>query len=162
MDPIKATPFDDIFFEYAALYGVPYTWVKAVAGAESDYNPNAYRAEPAIGDASRGLMQLLLQTATNLGFQGDPSYLFDPAINVNLGTKLLAEDIRRFGENFERVYSAYNSGSATAYLTNATVRAHVDRAVSYLRAVEAGLEQSGDGTVPDTSGSDEESPAEPG
>lgn len=160
---IGATQFDDLFFQYAAFWGVPYTWVKAVAGAESDYNPNAYRNEPYINDASRGLMQILFKTATGLGYLGSEDGLYDPETNINLGSKLLAENIRRYGENFERVYSAYNSGRPDLYKTSAEVKAHVDRAVSYLRAVENGLEQtSTTGQAPDTSQPEEESGLEPG
>jgi soluble lytic murein transglycosylase-like protein len=160
---IGATQFDDLFFEKAAWYSVPYTWVKAIAGAESDYNPNAYREEPQINDASRGLMQVLERTARALGYQGTADGLFDPATSVDLGTKLLAENIQRFGKDFQRVYSAYNSGSATAYLSNSTVKAHVDRAVSYLRAVEAGLEQaSTTGETPDTLTYEDETEKGPG
>ena len=161
---IGSTQFDDLFFEKAAWYSVPYTWVKAVAGAESDYNPNAYREEPKINDASRGLMQVLERTAIALGYQGSAEGLFDPETSVDLGTKLMAENIRRFGKDFEKVYSAYNSGSTTAYQTNSTVAAHVARAVQYLRAVEAGLEQASGTTPPDTLNYEEteSEPSEPG
>lgn len=142
--PVISDKYDDLFFEKAALYGVPFTWVKAIAGAESDYNPNAYRAEPQINDASRGLMQVLYRTAQALGYQGPPEGLFNPDINVDLGAKLIAENIRRTGENFERVYSMYNSGGANYYKTNPTVARNVARALSYLRAVEATLEQPAD------------------
>ncbi len=128
--------YDDIFMKYANKYDVPFTWVKGVAGAESDWNPKAYRAEPQIDDASRGLMQVLYRTAYALGYRGDPEGLYDPETNVNFGTKLLHDLIVRFGRDFNAVYSAYNSGSPTKYQTSSQVRQNLDRAIRYVQAVE--------------------------
>ncbi len=143
--------YDLIFAQEAERTGVPFTWLKAIAGAESDYIPDAYRAEPAINDASRGLMQLLYRTAYGLGFRGQPDELFDPQLNVQLGADLVKENISRFGFDFDRVYSAYNSGSPTAYKTNAEVAAHLDRARRYLAAVEASVTTVTPGPDTDTS-----------
>jgi len=132
---IVSDKYDDMFYTASELYDVPFTWLKAIAGAESDWNPNAYSAEPQINDGSWGLMQLLYRTAYALGYRGEPSGLYDPETNINLGAKLIAENISRFGKDFTRVYSAYNSGSPTAYQTNASVASHVDRAKRYLDAV---------------------------
>ena len=155
---IKNT-YDQLFAQAAYAWGIPFSWIKAIAGAESDYNPNAYREEPQIGDASRGLMQVLLKTARGLGYEGPEEGLFDPATNVSLGAKLIRQNIDRFGNSFERVYSAYNSGSPTAYLTNSQVKAHVDRALAYLEAVEESLQRPGPSAQPS---GDEEPPEEPG
>lgn len=149
--PTIKNDFDDLFYASSQQYGVPFSWLKAIAGAESDYNPNAYRAEPQINDGSYGIMQLLYKTATALGYDGDPSGLFDPAVNIDLGARLIQQNISRFGEDFNAVYSAYNSGSPTAYKTNSTVNAHVQRANSYLSAV---MQSTAEVTAsPDDSGS---------
>lgn len=128
--------FDDLFYEASERYSVPFTWLKAIAGAESDWKPNAYKPEDQINDGSRGLMQVLYKTAYALGYRGDPDGLFDPATSVNYGAKLIRENIDRFGEDFDAVYSTYNSGSPTKYKTNADVASHVSRARRYLAAVE--------------------------
>lgn len=103
----------------SALHIVPEPLVKAVIGAESAYNPKAYRAEPQIDDASRGLMQLLERTARSLGLTGSADKLYDPLANINLGTKLLAENYKHAragapsapaGDLWEVAISAYNAG----------------------------------------------------
>jgi soluble lytic murein transglycosylase-like protein len=121
--------FDDIIQQAAETYQVPESWIRAVIQTESSWNPSAYRAEPQIGDASYGLMQLLSKTANGLGFTGDPSELYDPEKNIPLGTALIAQIRQRVGEDFQAMYSAYNSGSPTKYLTSSQVASNVARAV---------------------------------
>jgi soluble lytic murein transglycosylase-like protein len=145
--------YDTIIADNAEKYSVPFTWIKAIIGAESDFNPDAYRAEPQIHDGSSGLMQILLKTARGLGFTGDAAALFDPMVNISLGTKLLAQLRARYGDDFNAVYSAYNSGLATAYKTNSTVAAHLNRALMYLAEVEASVTAvNGGPAVEDQSG----------
>lgn len=100
-------------------HGVPQPLIKAVIGAESGYDPKAFRAEPAIFDASRGLMQLLEKTSRSLGFRGDVNMLFDPSVNIDLGSQLLTENYKHAragkpeapaGELWEIALSAYNAG----------------------------------------------------
>ena len=128
--------FDVLIATEAESQGVPFTWIKAVIGTESDFDPTAYRPERAIGDGSFGLMQILGGTARRLGYTGDFAALYDPAINIALGTKLLAQLRASYGTDFSRVYSAYNSGGPDNYKTNNDVAAHVNRAKSYLALVE--------------------------
>jgi hypothetical protein len=105
----------DIIKSAADRHGVPYTLVQAVIGRESAFNPSAYRAEPAIGDGSAGLMQILLRTARGVGYTGPLgdskalTGLFDPATNIEYGTAYLAEQYRRAG-NAAGAVSAYNGG----------------------------------------------------
>jgi soluble lytic murein transglycosylase-like protein len=101
--------FDQTVATAAARHGVPVVLIKAVIGQESGFDPNAYRAEPQINDASRGLMQVLLSTARGLGFTGDPQGLYDPATNVDLGAKLLKQNLDR-GGSVDSALSAYNGG----------------------------------------------------
>jgi soluble lytic murein transglycosylase-like protein len=123
---------------YARQFVVPEAWIKAVILQESSGNPKAYRAEPRINDASYGLMQLLYRTAKGLGYTGAAEGLYDPDLNIQLGTKLLGQLRRQYGDNFERVYSAYNSGSPDKYLTSSQVADHVGKAVAWLtRVIEA-------------------------
>lgn len=119
--------YDDLIAVSAALYNVPPDWIQGFISIESNWNPNAYRAEPQINDASYGLMQLLYSTAQGLGYSGDASGLYDPATNIDLGTKLIAQLIGQHGMNPQAVASAYNSGSATAYQTNSGVANYVNK-----------------------------------
>ena len=116
----------------AQRYNVPVSWVQAVIETESSWNPQAYRAEPQINDASYGLMQLLYATARKLGYIGTEVGLYDPVTNIDLGTKLLGQLRASYGDDFRRVYSAYNSGSPDRWQTSSSVAAHVARAVENL------------------------------
>lgn len=124
--------YDDLIRNASETFDVPAPWIKAVIRVESNWNANAYRAEPRINDGSYGLMQVLLRTARGLGFAGDASELFDPVVNIPLGTGLLGNLRRQFGDDFRRVYSAYNSGDPDAWQTSAQVGANVARALAAL------------------------------
>jgi len=105
--------FDAIIDSASAEYNVPVALIKAIIAQESNFLAKAYRAEPQIGDASRGLMQLLYGTAKNLGFTGQPDDLYDPSTNIRLGTKYLADNINFAAANgygVDSAISAYNGG----------------------------------------------------
>jgi soluble lytic murein transglycosylase-like protein len=106
----RENSYDTIVNAEAAAQGVPPALIKAVIGQESAFVPNATRAEPQIGDASTGLMQLLAKTAKALGYTGTPQGLFDPATNIHYGTKLLSENLARVSGDIPRAVSAYNGG----------------------------------------------------
>lgn len=59
--------------------------VLAVIEIESARDPQAFRAEPQINDASRGLLQVLLSTARDRGYGGPPDGLFDPLTSIRVG-----------------------------------------------------------------------------
>lgn len=124
--------FDDIVRANAVTWNVPESWIKAWIQTESSGRPNAYRAEPKIGDASYGLMQLLTQTARGLGYGGPPEGLYDPATNIFYGTKLISQLRSSYGDDVRRVYSAYNSGRPDLYLTSTQVSTNVSRLVHNL------------------------------
>lgn len=148
--------YDEIIAVNADKYAVPFEWIKAVVMQESSGNPNAYRAEPAINDASYGLMQLLYSTAKGLGYTGTPEGLYDPMINIGLGSKLIGQIRQRVGDDFAAMYSAYNSGSPTRYQTNPQVAQHVALASSWLDKVKETLSQAASdvaGSLEDGSGS---------
>lgn len=113
-------------------FDVPESWIRAVIETESSWNPSAYRAEPKINDASYGLMQLLYRTAKGLGYTGINTGLYDPGVNIALGSKLLGQLRQQYGDDFQRVYSAYNSGNPDLWLTSKEVAAHVANAVNNL------------------------------
>jgi soluble lytic murein transglycosylase-like protein len=71
-------------------------------------------------------------TAEQLGFSGNPSGLFDPETNINLGVKLIGQLRRMYGEDVQRVYSAYNSGKPDLYLTSSDVAQHVNNLLANL------------------------------
>jgi len=109
----------------AALTGAPAgvtrALVQAMIGTESAFKPKAYRAEPHIQDASRGLMQILLRTARGVGFTGQPLELYDPATNIRYGVAYLADLVRAKGGNVWTAVSAYNNGSGKIAASPTTV-----------------------------------------
>lgn len=125
--------YDAEISQASQQYQVPEEWIRAVIETESSWNPNAYKYEAKINDASYGLMQILGKTAIGLGFEGDVyNDLYDPALNIDLGTMDLAQLIRSYGTDFRRVYSAYNSGNPDLWQTSQEVAAHVANAVNNL------------------------------
>lgn len=83
---------------------------------ESEFNPQAYRFEDHLNEASYGLMQLLLSTARQLDYVGPPEGLFDIHTNITLGLKYLEfisgyleKHLGRPATEEERV-EAYNEG----------------------------------------------------
>jgi soluble lytic murein transglycosylase-like protein len=152
------------FIESAAwLYDVPEDWIRAVIDTESSGNPNAYRYEAKLKDASYGLMQILYSTAKGLGYVGPPAGLYDPSINIDLGARLLRQLRDRYGDDFSRVYSAYNSGRPDLYLTSTQVATNVERALSnlakYATAAAATVYQYGEPIVETAAGAAADFPA---
>lgn len=103
--------YDGVIVPIARQYGVPAGLVKAVIAHESRFVPTAIRGEPHLGDASRGLMQLLSRTARDeLGFTGDVDALLEPGVNIPLGVRYLALQRSRAGGEWAAAVSAYNGG----------------------------------------------------
>ena len=102
--------YDTIIDGMALGYGVPAPLIKGIIAKESGFNPKAYKAEPHIGDASRGLMQVLNRTAKALGFTGHVDELYEPSKNILYGAKLLKENLQRSKNNVGIAVAAYNAG----------------------------------------------------
>ncbi len=92
---------DAIFEEAASTYGVPVSLLKAVAKAESNFNPSAVSKVGAIG-----VMQLMPGTASSLGVT-DP---FNARQNIMGGAKYLKTNLDRYGGNVSLALAAYNAG----------------------------------------------------
>jgi membrane-bound lytic murein transglycosylase C len=90
---VRAVKFKPLVEEASRRFGVPRTLIYAVIRVESDFNPYAINAVPAVG-----LMQVVPQSAgaevyrTLNGRTGEPSkaFLFDPANNITYGTAYLS------------------------------------------------------------------------
>jgi len=116
--PDAVTRWDSLIVAAAARHGIPAALLRAIVAQESAGNPNAWRDEPTIsapqygiyGDASYGLVQILLSTARDMGFKGRIAELLDPAVNLDLGAKYLAHLAGRFGGSVQDTISAYNQG----------------------------------------------------
>lgn len=121
----RESAYDGLITAASKRHGVPEALIKAVMAKESRFDPQAIRQEPQIQDASRGLMQLLLSTARALGYQGEPEGLFDPAASIDLGAKLLSQNVARArGRSWDIALAAYNAGWSTVRSDDARRKAN--------------------------------------
>lgn len=103
---------EPIIKEMSQKYGVPEALVKATIKQESNWDVNASRFEAHKGDASWGLMQLLLVTAREVlgNKELTTTQLINPRVNIEAGTKFILQNLNRFG-NMRDAIAAYNAGS---------------------------------------------------
>lgn len=101
--------FWDLIESSAAKNGLDPYLVLALTRQESWFNPRA----TSVSDA-RGLMQLMPDTAERVARQSGTAVqaasLYDPVLNVELGTAYLKELLAMFGADEIRAVAAYNGG----------------------------------------------------
>ena len=105
--------------------------IRAVIGAESNYEPRAVSSRGAIG-----LMQLLPDTAKRFGAQ-DP---FDPVQNVSAGAAYLKWLMGFFGEDLELVLAGYNAGEQAVVRAGRKVPPYAETR-AYVKKVMATLQR---------------------
>jgi cell wall-associated NlpC family hydrolase len=99
----EATPYDGMIVQAAHDAGIPPALLKAVAKAESGFNPNA--TSPA---GAQGMMQLMPGTAAGLGVTNP----FDPMQSLEGGARYLRRQLDAFGGDMQKAVAAYNAGPA--------------------------------------------------
>lgn len=92
---------EEIFEKAAQTYNISVDLLKAVAKAESDFDPNCVSSSGAMG-----IMQLMPGTAKELGVTD----AFDPEQNIMGGAKYLAENLKIYDGNVSLALAAYNAG----------------------------------------------------
>lgn len=103
--------FDDIIKEAAQRTGLPESYIRAVIGQESSFNPNA------VGTSGElGLMQVMPSTGQEWydkgkqkGIYSDPFNLKDPKQNVNIGADYLSFLVNKY-QDPRLAAIAYNQG----------------------------------------------------
>lgn len=109
--------WDDAFHAAADKYGVPVSWLVAIASNETgflsaspDRQRTVSRTEPS-GVMSVGIMQPLTGTAAALGF--DPTQLVDPFVNISVAAAFFLNPSmggKALGYGFPAVAATYNAG----------------------------------------------------
>jgi Transglycosylase SLT domain len=105
-DPSQTVPdgrWGAMIYETARRHALNPWVVAAVIRAESAGNP---RAVSRVG--ARGLMQLMPATAERFGIRH--RHLFDPAQNVEAGSRYLSWLVDQFPDDLAKVLAAYNAG----------------------------------------------------
>lgn len=103
--------YDEEIKYWSNQYEIPFALSKGLISVESAFNPKAYREEPQINDASRGLTQILLKTAREIGYANKPEDLFLPDTNLRWGLKFFTTLLNRQNYNVLDAVAAYNMGS---------------------------------------------------
>ena len=88
------------FQQASQQHGLPVPLIKAVAGTESNMDPNAVSSAGA-----GGVMQIMPGTAGDLGVTNR----FDPGQSINKGTAYLKQQVDKYG-NLPHALAAYNWG----------------------------------------------------
>ena len=127
---MKKTKYDEYFKAAAKKYNVSESLLKAIAKAESDFNPDCVSSAGAMG-----VMQLMPETAKGLGVD-DP---YDPEQNIMGGAKCIAMKLKEFNGDVRLALAAYNAGSG-AVRRNGGVPSYcttyVNKVLSYKEAFE--------------------------
>ncbi|MBO5388980.1 MAG: lytic transglycosylase domain-containing protein [Lachnospiraceae bacterium] len=97
----KTVDLDSIFEEASNKYGISVDLLKAVAKAESNFNPEATSHCGAMG-----IMQLMPSTAQSLGVKD----AYDPYENIMGGAKLLSQLDKLYDGNVKLMLAGYNAG----------------------------------------------------
>jgi hypothetical protein len=98
-----ATGIDEAIEQIAAQVSLPPRLIHSVIKVESNYNPFAISPKGA-----QGLMQLIPSTARRFSV----SNVFNPAENIEGGSKYLKYLLDLFGGNYALALAAYNAGEA--------------------------------------------------
>jgi soluble lytic murein transglycosylase len=105
-------PYRDMIAAEAGERGLDPFLVAALIRQES-----TFKARIASGVGAMGLMQIMPATGRRLAYaadirQWDPEILYNPEINVHMGVRYLADQVRAYRGSLPSVFSAYNAGPA--------------------------------------------------
>lgn len=104
--------FSKLIAETADKYDLDPQLIYATIMTESRGNPNAYRFEPRLKDASLCLGQILTSTARLLGFKGAAKELYKPEICIDLIGRYHRMMLDKHGDlSVNELAAAYNTGS---------------------------------------------------
>jgi len=99
-------PYGRLIYEAAERHGLNPELVAAVVRAESAFDSRAVSHKGA-----RGLMQLMPATARRFGL--DETTVFEPAHNLDAGSRYLRWLLDRFDDRLDHALAGYNAGEGT-------------------------------------------------
>ena len=104
----------EIVNRHAASAGIPAEIVRAVVRVESDWD------QELTGHAGEiGLMQIMPETARDMGFTGKKEALYDPETNIRWGVAYLAAAYKLAGGSVCQTVLKYNAGHQATRMTGA-------------------------------------------
>jgi soluble lytic murein transglycosylase-like protein len=140
--PAAAGPlpfFRDLVEAAAKRYNMDADLITSVIAVESNFDPKAVSRKNA-----RGLMQLLPETAAELGVKN----IDDPAENIDAGTRYLRDLLQKYNNDLALALAAYNAGPEKVQLYG-RVPPYAET-ISYVRRVKHGYEKSKSAPSPKT------------
>ncbi|SUO96650.1 lytic transglycosylase domain-containing protein [Suttonella ornithocola] len=132
---IKLGTYTDIINAAAQRHNIDPALIAAVIKQESASNPRAISHKGAVG-----LMQIMPATASTLGVHNLKD-LLNPEINIHIGAKYLAEQLRTFG-NLDLALAAYNAGPGAVKKYGNTIppyretRRYVSKVTNYYQEIK--------------------------
>ncbi len=134
--PVPATVapqplYRDLVEAAAKRYNVDADLITSVIAVESNFDPKAVSRKNA-----RGLMQLLPETAAQLGVKN----IDDPAENIDAGARYLRDLLQKYNNDLALALAAYNAGPDKVQLYGRVPP--FAETISYVRRVKSGYEKS--------------------
>ena len=123
--------YRDLVEAAAKRYNVDADLITSVIAVESNFDPKAVSRKNA-----RGLMQLLPETAAQLGVKN----IDDPAENIDAGTRYLRDLLQKYNNDLALALAAYNAGPDKVQLYG-RVPPYAET-ISYVRRVKNGYATS--------------------
>ena len=140
--------FEAYFQAASEAYGVPVNLLKAVAKAESAFDPTAVSH-----CGAQGVMQLMPATARAMGVTD----AFDPAQNIMGGAKYLSQMLDTFDGDVSLAVAAYNAGPGAVKkhdgIPYESTRNYVNKVLDYAGGDISIDRTAGGGSMPSLDGS---------
>jgi hypothetical protein len=123
--------YHDLVEAAAKRYNMDADLITSVIAVESNFDPKAVSRKNA-----RGLMQLLPETAAQLGVKN----IDDPAENIDGGTRYLRDLLQKYNNDLSLALAAYNAGPDKVQLYGRVPP--FSETLSYVRRVKRGYDKN--------------------